>query len=66
MLLNKISPIYVFIAGFTFLLTGALFKIMQIPFSTVFLFWGFVLKIYAMIRFCVIWNHSFTRSKEIS
>jgi len=54
MMLNKINPYYIFIAGFIFVIIGALLKIMHIPLSSVFLFWGISLKIYALIRFSLL------------
>jgi hypothetical protein len=66
MFLNKINPIYLFVTGFVLVIIGALLKIMHIPFSTVFLFWGIALKIYAMIRFGVLLNHNFKSKREQS
>lgn len=64
MFLNKINPIYLFITGFLFVIIGALLKIMHIPLSSVFLFWGLALKIYAIIRFGVFFNHSYNSKKK--
>ncbi len=63
MFLNKINPIHLFIAGFLFVIIGTLLKIMKIPFSSIFLFWGIALKVYAMIRFGIILNHRFKNKR---
>lgn len=66
MFLNKINPVYLFITGFVLVIIGALLKIMHLPASSFFLFWGIALKVYAIIRFGVIFNHIFKNKREQS
>jgi hypothetical protein len=66
MFLNKLNPIYLFVTGLVLVIIGALLKILHFPFSTVFLFWGIALKIYAIIRFGIFFSHSFKNRKEQS
>ena len=64
MFLNKINPIYLFVAGFILVIIGAFLKILNVPFSTPLLAWGILLKLYAIIRFVILFNHNFNKRKE--
>ena len=63
MFLNKINPIYLFATGFVLVIIGAFLKIINIPFSTPLLAWGILLKLYAIIRFVIIFRHNYNKNK---
>ena len=64
MFLNKINPLYIFASGFLLVIIGALLKILNLPLSTPILFWGLLLKLYALIRFVLIFNNFYNNKKE--
>jgi hypothetical protein len=64
MILNKINPIYLFATGFVLVIAGAFLKITNVPFSTPLLWWGLILKLYAIIRFVIIFNYSYNKNKS--
>lgn len=64
MFLNKFNPIYLFVVGFILVIIGALLKILNFPFSTPVLAWGLLLKLYAIIRFVILFNRNYNKNKE--